>query len=338
MAIAALAALLEPLLAATATRAAGTAAASAAAKTGTTAAASAGTRGAASMSSTDLMANLAGMLGGSGQPPTPPPSGGATPPQGPPQGPRRQGGPPPIPPPAGQPTQGGGGGMDWIDFMQGMGPGAMLGLAGRPISRTKSPYSDGRNAPIRGAASRLKERYTGVFKDNINPMVMPHKKIIGTFLAIYDTAKDLPAAIEDWGDSLKESQRNLTAFSGTIAAAFAESERRGIIRKMQSGAATGSSTQFMVTAFDDLKDSLRPIRDVLTDIYNVLAGSIAYGLTFGVGVLKGAASANTTLNAIWDLLNWFRDNNNEPTPFINFMEDVNAGAGKKKQNRGVPKR
>jgi hypothetical protein len=85
----------------------------------------------------------------------------------------------------------------------------------------------------------------------------------------------MPQAVLAWGEELKESRRHLASFNGTIAAAYAGSEMRDLMRNVQSARATSGSTAAMLESFSDLKDELRPLQDTATTFTNVLASNLA---------------------------------------------------------------
>ena len=106
------------------------------------------------------------------------------------------------------------------------------------------------------------------------------------------------------------------AFNGEIAGAFLESERRGMIRSMESGQNTSASTSYMTDALDELKDSFRPLQD------NNIAG-------FTMNIVTQAAEAMNYLGSIAALLVGIEDNTEKeapPAPFIQFMMDIEKRA------------
>jgi len=170
--------------------------------------------------------------------------------------------------------------------------------------------------------SNIGKRGKNVAATLANPMASPMEKAGTVLMAVWDTAKELPAAIEAWGDNLKESQRHLMAFNGEIAGAFLESERRGMIRSMESGQNTSASTSYMTDALDELKDSFRPLQDIGTNLYNNIAG-------FTMNIVTQAAEAMNYLGSIAALLVGIEDNTEKeapPAPFIQFMMDIEKRA------------
>jgi len=87
------------------------------------------------------------------------------------------------------------------------------------------------------------------------------------------TMASLPRHVTDWTEALLHSTEGLRQFSGTIGTMFAQAQVREITRGIQSAQATGGNLSEMSTAYQDLLDEVRPIKDALTNtISTVLAG------------------------------------------------------------------
>lgn len=89
----------------------------------------------------------------------------------------------------------------------------------------------------------------------------------------------LPQKIKNWGEALVESQRSISRFNGVLALTFAEQERRGVIRAIQSGGRTGGATSELSGKLQDLYDQIQPIKDQVTIVS-------ARALTVGVDYLS----------------------------------------------------
>jgi hypothetical protein len=74
----------------------------------------------------------------------------------------------------------------------------------------------------------------------------------------------LPLRVKDFAESLVESQRGLSRYSGPLSQAFAQSDVRGLRRDIASAHATGDTTAKLVGSLDDLQDVLRPLKDSVT--------------------------------------------------------------------------
>lgn len=94
---------------------------------------------------------------------------------------------------------------------------------------------------------------------------------LGAVVASAGEIAKLPQSIMNWSEALVESQRSISKYNGTLAQAFAEHERRGIVRGIESGRRTGGTTSELSGALDGLRDTLQPIRDNVT---NVIAKSL----------------------------------------------------------------
>ncbi len=136
--------------------------------------------------------------------------------------------------------------------------------------------------------------------------------------------KDVVQVTEAWGRELLQGQRHLSAFNGTIAKAFAEGDRREMIRNIESGQATGNSTALLSAAFQDLMDEVQPIKDGVTSIFNVTATVVTAGVTGMVRNLKAISNFCVWLQ---ENMPWAKD---EPapeikdnfTPFIELMHTI----------------
>jgi hypothetical protein len=94
----------------------------------------------------------------------------------------------------------------------------------------------------------------------------------------------LPAHIVKWSESLVESQRSISKFNGTLAMTFAQQERRGIVRAIESGERTGGATSELSNSLQDLYDQLQPIKDEVTVV-------VSKALTHGVQLLTQIVKA-----------------------------------------------
>lgn len=100
----------------------------------------------------------------------------------------------------------------------------------------------------------------------------------GVAAAATEIAK-LPTRIKDWSESLLSSQKTISRFSGVMAQAFAQREVRGLKRDIESANITGGPTADLSKNLEDLYDTLRPLKDVVTV-------QLAAGLSGMVTILK----------------------------------------------------
>lgn len=75
-------------------------------------------------------------------------------------------------------------------------------------------------------------------------------------------------------ESQLEHQQRLRQFNAQIARAYATLERGDVLRSRASAGNTATTTAMMVSAINDLRDTVRPLQDIGTNILNVL-GTIA---------------------------------------------------------------
>lgn len=102
----------------------------------------------------------------------------------------------------------------------------------------------------------------------------------------------LPGLIQNWGEALVESQRNISRFSGVLSQSFAQADRRSLVRGIESGNRTGGATADLSSAMQDLADQIQPIKDTVTI-------GMARGLTVGVQLLGEGVKC---LQAIWEVV------------------------------------
>lgn len=133
----------------------------------------------------------------------------------------------------------------------------------------------------------------------------------------------LPKQIEDWGDSLLQSKRNLMAFNGAIAGTLLEAERRDIVRKMGEGQRVSGTTEYLSEGLSDFKDAIQPIKDTLVNFFNLAAGNILRIATIGTKILRHTNSMLIVAEFIQR--NWPFKGKQENVPFVRFINDVKAG-------------
>lgn len=137
--------------------------------------------------------------------------------------------------------------------------------------------------------------------------------------ATLDNLLDMPGALLNWGESLRDSQEHLRAFSGLMANTFAEAEVRQMMRNFDSAQRTGASTQNLSRALDDILDTIQPYRDLFTNISNTV---VAIAIKMGALAAEVAKSV-TWLDEIAGILNrWFdKEDKSKPGAF-EFMDNI----------------
>lgn len=92
----------------------------------------------------------------------------------------------------------------------------------------------------------------------------------------------LPSRIVEWSQSLTDSQREISRFSGVMSGAYAQSDVRKLRRDITSAHETGGPTAELVGSLDNLYDTIAPLKDNLTNV-------IAVDLAAAVKVLNAMA-------------------------------------------------
>lgn len=142
----------------------------------------------------------------------------------------------------------------------------------------------------------------------------------------------MPTLIEDWGDALLDSKRGLAEFSGTLAQIYAQADVREIRRGMETGHAIGASVGGLADARQDLKDSLAPMQNAVTNVSNVVVEKLTRLLVVGVNIFN-------KMPIISDLVDAFAGMEDEKVvgDFSKFLDDF-AKASKPPEDRRVPRR
>ena len=168
-------------------------------------------------------------------------------------------------------------------------PGPLAGLAnwipgmklGQNTAQTfLQPATDlGMNSAERNVASGATQFGTDLASKTLNPFAMMRGETM-THLA------KLPGLLAEWGEGLVESKKHLMQFNGTLAMAFLEAERRGLIRNIQSGQRTSGATAGLSDALQDLQDTVQPIKDTVTIVMSRGLEVLVRSFTEGVTILK----------------------------------------------------
>lgn len=142
----------------------------------------------------------------------------------------------------------------------------------------------------------------------------------------------LPKQLEDWGQSLLDARRNLMAFNGAIAGVILEAERRDIVRKMGEGQRVSGSTEFLSEGLSDLKDEFQPLKDVIVNGFNMIAGGVLRVATIATSILKYHPVIAIGLG-IQRLLTG--DDKDEKVAFLRFVDDIKKGAMEEGNDHGA---
>lgn len=134
--------------------------------------------------------------------------------------------------------------------------------------------------------------------------------------------KELPLALKRWGEALKTSQEHLRAFNGVIAGTFLESERRDILRNIAAGSRTGASTAYLAQSLSDIKDTIQPYKDIMTNGFNLLAGSLLRLVNLAAETAEWIVSIKGPLDRIfaWALKDVIKPGEEKLTPGLQFMK------------------
>ena len=223
-----------------------------------------------------------------------------------------------------------------VDFAQGMAAGGTAGGVAGYLNPGR-PQMPGRRSNLTGffggrdatsASDKMGHFVTRGMKTAgavINPFTGPVTKLTTVFKSLFDTAIELPGAVLDWTESLKDSKQHLVRYNAVIAGAYLQSERADIMRNIGSGGRIGASQAALVKSLSDLKDELQPIRDTVTIALNVIAttvveilGNMAWGFkTTLLGLKDQVKYSSLSAGALVSLLELLSDwvtGSGGPTP------------------------
>ncbi len=164
-----------------------------------------------------------------------------------------------------------------------------------------------------GLGGKVPETFSGGLKRSF-----PVFALLGKLVKPITT---LPKQIEDWGNSLLESRRNLMAFNGAIAGVLLEAERRDILRKTEEGQRLSGSTKFLSEGLSDLKDEFQPLKDVIVNGFNLVAGTVTRVAAWAAWIAK----IHPLVHDILEIQKALTKDAGESTPFLRFIDQVREG-------------
>lgn len=169
----------------------------------------------------------------------------------------------------------------------------------------------------------------------------PGGPIIGGPVALGKASMKAAGMLDGFSKELLSGMDRMRIFSGTVALAHAQAQYRGIQREAASGAATGGTTAELSDAYQDLQDTVQPIKD---DVRNILNRIVAFGLRLidnGVKAneLAWEAAKKRSLflrfaDFVWDKMSESQEEINRKV-MVDFMERATKG-GIGRNGRQVP--
>lgn len=114
--------------------------------------------------------------------------------------------------------------------------------------------------------------------------------VVGGVVSSAGEIAKIPNRIKDWSEALLESQKTISRFSGQMSAAFAQAEVRGIRRDIVSANATAGSTSDLSNSMQDLYDTLRPLKDSLTNVVATDLAALARAMNSAVPLLEAVVT------------------------------------------------
>lgn len=227
------------------------------------------------------------------------------------------------------------------NLTQGLGNLLYAGVMGFFMRNREKPVNPTRRdtfAEIGGEPAEMMRRDTSAWIDRYrqnskkltSPFTLPHNRAKAA-LDMGVALKDTVFILRDWGEALKKSQERLRDFNPAISGAYVESERRGIMRTVKSGSTTDYTTKKMVSSLDDLKDTIRPYQDLMTNVMNQVVVHL-------VAMVKYIESWSPGMRTMVDAANkWLDDerkNEEGATWFENFHKGIVEDAKRDAAARG----
>lgn len=200
-----------------------------------------------------------------------------------------------------------------------------MDIGPKPMERIQHGLGTALAGPAKAAVGsdmgRMLSRPYEAIKTALNPFENPITKLTTAVKATVMTMIEMPGALKNWGDALKESQRHLMMFNGQMAGAFMQSEMRDMMRDIKSARGTSGSTSDLMSALSDFKDELRPFGDAVTNTLNRIVQIL---LLSGTSVIKIAMKIDefTTGGLSSKLLAWLAKQEAEavPTAAFDYMD------------------
>lgn len=203
--------------------------------------------------------------------------------------------------------------MPWFQATQNMQQAALQPMTDLGVGKTEGA--------IMGGAASFSGRMSEITS---NPLAM----LRGEHIA--HMAK-LPGLIRDWGQALVDSKKELAQFNGAYAMIFAEEERRGILRNVESGQRTGGAMTGLSESLQELYDLVQPMKDTVTVVLATGLELLVRGTTQIVKTshqiytaLKYISKTVGALDAINEAIQkWFgRNAAVGDIPIVKFMQDA----------------
>lgn len=119
--------------------------------------------------------------------------------------------------------------------------------------------------------------------------------VVGGVAAAAGDISKLPENIVKWSEALLDSQKSISRFNGTLTATFAEENRRGISRAIDSGERTAGTTSELSGSMQRLFDQLQPMKDAMTN-------TVGSALTIGVKTLSSVLGTLEKMLAVTEIL------------------------------------
>lgn len=178
---------------------------------------------------------------------------------------------------------------------------------------------------------------SGLFKAGFHGAMLsgPMGAVVAPFMKLGEVVSNVVSQVQDWNESLHESNIRFSEFSGAMAQVKADQMVRDIEFSQERGDARAFSADKLAKAKHSMNQAMAPIDDALANMRNELGAALSEVLTPLIKdiapYIKGTAEATVhvknTLLATWDFV---RDPfMNERNPFKRFeaVDDENVKDG-----------
>lgn len=230
--------------------------------------------------------------------------------------------------------------------------GAVAGMVQNPLKAFKPP--EGSEAVIGNTNASVGRQMVdapgdiakGFFKDYIGTTLsMPGiGGVIAGPVAMTKAAMRAAGMLDRWSQQLLSSMEKLRMFSGAIAHADAQARFRQFQRDAATATATGGSTARLSDAYQDLQDTIQPIKDDVRNVLNRITEFGVRALTTGIKIAEMMWEVQKRINpiamgvaAMWDIAAREERSKNNAT-LKDFIENAKAGNWGQNGKQVPPKR
>lgn len=170
---------------------------------------------------------------------------------------------------------------------------------------------------------RKEEEAADAAKEFGKTLVKASALSIGASLAVLPAGKKFATLMVD-------ANAHFARFNGQVAHAYAVLKRGDILRERASATATAGSTAGLVHAVNQMNDEIRPLKDIATNILNVVGIKLAQIVTTTIAAVKWIPGIAQAVDAIEKDANDLAaaKKRERSAPWMALLSDLNTAKGK----------